>query len=332
PNAQVLEVPLESIFDTIEADKLILSDIRQDPKFAGAIRAALASLGSPVPADKFQTVSIEEGDEKVTYQVDARGNRKEIARAPLWKPEGATTAERNFARAQSDPAFAEYQERMKRAGATSVNVGGSEKEFDKNLGKQLAEQYGEIQKGAQSARSKIATLDALDAALQGAGRTGTGAKTVLAAKRAIGLFGGDPNVSDEEAVVALGNQLALQMRNPSGGAGMPGALSDKDREFLVASVPGIEKTAGGNRQLIDYMKRIEQRSIDVAKMADDYMRENGGRLDYAFYDKLAKWADANPLFPEASGGQAGPNVGHVEDGYVFKGGDPANPDSWERAK
>jgi len=32
--------------------------------------------------------------------------------------------------------------------------------------------------------------------------------------------------------------------------------------------------------------------------------------------------------PESSGNQSGPQVGDVEDGYEFLGGDPANPDNW----
>ena len=80
---------------------------------------------------------------------------------------------------------------------------------------------------------------------------------------------------------------------------MPGAMSDKDREFLVASVPGLDKTPDGNRKLIQYMMLVEQRNIDVAKFANQYAQEHGGRIDNDFFTALADWSEKNPLFPEA---------------------------------
>lgn len=186
------------------------------------------------------------------------------------------------------------------AGRTSVNVNTrQETKFDETIGKNMADQYVDIQKGAQSARGKIATLEALRNRLADAGRTGTGAQTVLGIKRAAQMLGIDTgDLGPAEAAVAIGNQLALQLRNPSSGAGMPGAMSDKDREFLVASVPGLTKTPQGNAQLIDMMMKVEQRNIEVAQRANEYMRRNSGRMDSRFFDELGQWSFANPLFPQ----------------------------------
>lgn len=234
------------------------------------------------------------------------------------------------------PGTPEYQEFMLSGGKgplVTVNNGASSK-YTETLDKALAEKYLEIQNGAQQAQNKLATLQGLEAALGQADYTGMGAETMLAMKqagRALGLDIGD-DLGPEETARALGNQLALQMRSPSGGAGMPGAMSDKDREFLVASVPGLTKTPEGNRRLIDFMKRIEQRNIEVANMAQDYADRNG-QLDNGFFRELREWSEQNPLFAEAeisnvSGGA--PEPGAVEDGYRFKGGDPADPENWER--
>ena len=217
--------------------------------------------------------------------------------------------EYEFAKGQGyEGTFQQFMTDMKKAGATTVNVGEGSGEYRKAIDKKLAEQSISIQEGAQQARSKLATLDALGSALQQSGQTGWGGETLLTvqqAGRALGLDIGD-NLDAKEAARALGNQLALQLRSPSNGAGMPGAMSDKDREFLVASVPGLTKTPEGNARLIEFMKRIEQRNIEVAQLAQQYEAKNG-QIDNGFFKELADWADTNPLFQEQA---AAPSKGN----------------------
>ena len=180
----------------------------------------------------------------------------------------------------------------------NVNMGGSS-EYNKALDKKFADQYITIQDGAQQAHNKLATLSGLESALNQADYTGAGAETLLSVKqgaRALGIDVG--NLSAEETARALGNQLALQLRSPSGGAGMPGAMSDKDREFLVASVPSLTKTPQGNARLIGYMKKVEQRNIEVANLAQEYANKHG-QIDNGFYQFLSQWSDAHPLFTQS---------------------------------
>ena len=190
----------------------------------------------------------------------------------------------------------------KKAGATTINTGDGSSEYNKALDKKYAESFMTIQDGAQSARGKLATLGALSQALKESGDTGYGGETILTLQQAGRLFGVEiGDVGPKEAARALGNQLALQLRNPSGGAGMPGAMSDKDREFLVASVPGLTKTPEGNAKLVDFMTRVEERSIQVAEQAQQYQERNG-QIDNGFYRELSQWSEANPLFPENDAG------------------------------
>jgi hypothetical protein len=113
------------------------------------------------------------------------------------------------------------------------------------------------------------------------------------------------DVAPAQAARALANQLALEMRNPAGGAGMPGAMSDKDREFLIQMIPSLESDPGAVNKMIEYRVRLEKRSQRVAKMARDYRKKNG-KFDEGFFDELQVWSDKNPLFPEA--GQAAPGM------------------------
>lgn len=210
-----------------------------------------------------------------------------------------------FARSQ-DPSIGSYTDwtrENKRAGAINI-VQTGEKEYEKQSAKDFAEANRDMIKGAQSARMKLGTLTRLDQLLSDPSiYTGAGAQKLLSAKKMLKAAGIDVgDVSGPEAIQAIGNQFALELRNPAGGAGMPGALSDKDREFLQASVPGLGQTPEGNRKIVDYMKRVAQRSIDVERLRQDYVKKNG-RLNEGFYRELENFSNANPLFPEAAQSQ-----------------------------
>lgn len=206
-----------------------------------------------------------------------------------------------FARQQGyTGTFMDYQQELRRAGATNVNIDRGETKYDEEMGKQFAQLNKEIIDGAADGRRKIAVLSRLEGILSDPNvYTGAGANLVLQAKRMAKAMGFDVgDLSGPEAINAISNQFALELRNPSGGAGMPGALSDKDREFLQQSVPGLERTPGGNRIIIDFMRRMAERSIQVDKLRRDYVRQHK-RLDEGFYDILAEWSEANPVFTQA---------------------------------
>ena len=86
--------------------------------------------------------------------------------------------------------------------------------------------------------------------------------------------------------------LALDADSDSG-------ISDSDRKSIALIGPGIAKTPEGNRQLIGIYRSIAQREQQVAQMARDYAKANGGRIDAGFDDQVAKFAADNPLFPQA---------------------------------
>lgn len=205
---------------------------------------------------------------------------------------------------QNDPALMQTAAQLKRAGANqnTINMPPMEKAYDAAVGKEFAEQNIGIIKGSQDAQRKIGTLDRLGQLLADPKvQTGAGAEAILQAKRYAKTLGVDVgDIGGAEAVKAIGNQFALELRNPAGGAGMPGAMSDKDREFLQASVPGLQQTPEGNAKIIDYMKRVANRAVQVDKLRQDYVRKHG-RLNEGFYQKLRQHSEANPLFPESGG-------------------------------
>jgi len=208
--------------------------------------------------------------------------------------------------------FFDYQSQLRRSGATNVNIDQKgEASYDQTMGKGLAEDYRGLIEAGRAATGKIAKYEQLKTALDRT-YTGAGGQTVLQLKRLAKSVGVDKlmgvnidDVGDAEFANALGNQLALELRNPAGGAGMPGALSDKDREFLVASIANVDKTPEGNKKLLDMMIGLERRNQQVMKLANDYARDNK-RLSPAFFDQLSQWSEKNPLFAPPAGQQQAP--------------------------
>ena len=200
------------------------------------------------------------------------------------------------------PTLGEWMATQKQAGRTQVSIDQRhESEFGKKLAAQEAERYGSIIKAGSAARDMVGNLDVVGAALDAYNRgskLGTGALGPY--EHALRSYGAALGIGNAETVGAgelaqsIQNRMALMMRNPDGGMGMPGALSDADRKFLVASQPGIDKTPAGNRRMIEIMKRLEQRKIQISEMAADWVGSNGTMK--GFEQHVNKWANANPLF------------------------------------
>jgi len=210
---------------------------------------------------------------------------------------------------------------------------------------------GDLNDRASKASTEEARLQQLEYALS---RTysGFGAEQLLTLRQIGGAFGiGDTDtLGAGELARSISNQLALGLRNPAGGEGMPGNMSNADREFLQRSVPSLQNSPDGWREMIDMRRRLNQYALEQSREANRYLEAGGNAANLRSH--MQRWAEANPLFAapeprqaegrrtlqgEASGlaGEArqavgGPAPGHVEDGYRFRGGDPADPRNWER--
>lgn len=223
---------------------------------------------------------------------------------------------------QARPDLMQMDIARKRAGATNtqVNIKQDTKEGEA-VGKFYGEEFANLQLGARKARQNNSKLDRLEQMFATAtpGRMAPLANSMKAWAQGVGIdlesIGVTDTTPEADSIAAITNQMALALRNPAGGEGMPGALSDKDREFLMASVPGLQKTPGGNQKIIEYMRRMNERSIQEAAMAREY-RKRYGSLDETFYDLLDDYAAENPVFPEAQGivnQNAAPATGNLSD-------------------
>lgn len=224
--------------------------------------------------------------------------------AALMDPQtGARIADNPDVPDWMNPQYVDVQKQIRASGRPQVitNVDTrQETEFAKSLGKQQGEDYANLMKGDMAASSKLNKLGRLESLLGSSGNTGKLTPATMELKAAAESLGFkvDPKLPFQQAAQALSNEIALELRNPAGGAGMPGALSDRDREFLVNMVPNLGKTPEGNKMLIDTMRKLAKREKDVARLAREY-RKKTGKFDEGFYEVLSQFSAQNPLFPQA---------------------------------
>lgn len=181
-----------------------------------------------------------------------------------------------------------------------------EKEEAKKVGGGFGEQYITLQKADLDSRAKVSKYDRMDQLLSQieTGKLEPAKTSIQAIAESLGLDV-DKSLPSKQAFQALSGEIALSLRNPSGGAGMPGALSDKDLAFLQSMTPDLGKTTEGNRLIIETARKLAKRDQDVAKMAREY-RKKHGQFDEGFFDELAVYSDKNQLFAERpTGGKKG---------------------------
>jgi hypothetical protein len=310
--------------------------------FESGYMDALAKDGEPVKVSKNDRL-VEPGTNKILLD----------SKEEQWTPEvrGGISGQRNTLTGEWKPADMRPQ--------TTVNNETKLPPQETDIQKYFAKRYEKIEEGADQANSMNMRLDRLGQLLEQV-TTGKFAGSTLELKKmakAAGVnlesWGIADDVPAAEAARSLANELALQLRNPAGGAGMPGAMSDQDRTFLQSMVPGLETTAEGRKLMLETSRKLNGRSVEVARRARAYMGKNDGKLDAGFFTELQDWADQNQLFPQTKEGEPDPQkwsrveipaelkspnggplpppkVGDVVDGHSFMGGDPKDPTRWQK--
>jgi hypothetical protein len=169
-------------------------------------------------------------------------------------------------------------------------------EYQKKVAGDFADQRKSIMQSDFSAPGNIAKYQKIGQLLSDVdGGKFTPAGTELAS--ALNSFGikVDRNLSNKQAAMALANEAALQLRSPSGGAGMPGALSNSDRDFLASMTPNQAQSADGRKQVIDAYIAVQKRNQQIGQFARNYEKKYG-QLDNGFFGQLSAWSNSNPLF------------------------------------
>lgn len=201
-----------------------------------------------------------------------------------------------------NPAVQAAKRDVAKAGASNVFTKvdlAQETEENKAIGKELGQQYADIQKGGTVAGSKIEKFRRMSQLAEGinTGKLAPAIADVSAIADSLGVKI-DRNLGSKQALEALSNEVALSLRGTADGGGMPGAMSDKDREFLKAMTPGLAKTPEGNKLIIESGIKLAQRQQEIAKKAREYRAKN--RTLEGFSEFMQKYADENPLFGDSA--------------------------------
>lgn len=175
-------------------------------------------------------------------------------------------------------------------------------------GKDLAKTTKEVRTKATGAKKNDIDLDRMALALNRYAKTGNLAKLKLDARKFAQGFGVpfDEEITGEtEVLAALGNLAALAVRNPESGLGLPGQTSNKDLDFLIASVPGLSRTAQGNLLLIKFAKRKNKMMRDLAvfqgEKIKEYRKENKTSVGLPpnLADDLSEFINEYEIFTES---------------------------------
>jgi muramidase (phage lysozyme) len=294
----ILQNPWASDGQKAVASAVLKQEIEQgDPAYQLGLRKSqieLDQLEHPSPDYGFTSV----GDNLV------RTDKRTGDAIPVYqgKPKG-TPKEQDYeyyaaqekAQGRQPLSFGDWDVRNSKAGSSSVTVNNA---GTTELQKLFAKRYDDISTQAQGAPDAIAKLDRMTALSKDPNfYSGTGAGTVQFFKQALAALGGDPNAAAPmEEFAALSNRAVLDTMGGSLGTG----FSNADRDFVVSTVPALDATPQGNLKRIDVLRRINQRKIEIGKMADDYVMQNG-QLDAGFNKLLSQYAETHPLFGDLSG-------------------------------
>jgi hypothetical protein len=208
-----------------------------------------------------------------------------------------TAAEKEYDRAAAEGyqgSFMDFLQAKKKEFNIGINTEGAD-DFTKALMKGMATRYETYQSEADAAEKAMANLNLMgNLVSQDDFYSGPFGNQVTAVRRVATLFGADPQqVADAETFNKIAKDSALQVMGGSLGVG----FSNADRDFVEAMVPNIENTKAGNLKIIEVQAKIQNRKIELARMAEQYAAENGTLKGFRAF--ITEWRQQNPLFSAA---------------------------------
>lgn len=229
----------------------------------------------------------------------------------------------------------EYEKDLAEAKRAQVNIDQKgESKFSEELGKGLAKQFNEMAEDGIKAADDRLLYGRLGSLLE---QSGTGSSIAFTnwvrANTGIKL---SPKADVAEAADSLVNYLKPRMRVAG-----TGASSDKDLDAFGKAIPSLMSTPEGKRIIVETlggMATARQERGDIAmrvQMGEIKPKEAIAEIR-ALGDPFKSFRDYQADRAGAAGRQSPetklPAIGDVIDGFRFNGGNPAQPESWDKVQ
>ena len=233
------------------------------------------------------------------------------------------------------PELAQLRERLSRAGAasTTVQLPPSEKAEQTKRGEFLLDQYKKISEQASSARRMLTRVDLAESILDKGFRTGWGAEVQTKAASFLGAFGvedASKYAANSQTFLAMVREVVfdrmLEQKGPQ---------TDNDARRLDQTAASLTNEREANKFLLSAARAISNRDIKQQKFYADWYKKNktyDGAEDAWLEGEGAKSIFTEPALKNYAPAKPAPKVGDIVDGWRFKGGDPKDQKSWEKAK
>lgn len=224
------------------------------------------------------------------------------------------------------PEEEQQQLRLRRAGASSQTVTMGSEPGDSELRKSLDKKEGEVwsaykETGATAAsmQQDFQVLDELIAMAPQGPLTGALANAI-------------PGVSSAgDAFNSIVKRIAPTLRAPGSGS-----TSDIEYDGMLRSLPNLRNRPEANQMIAEIMKAKAQMNMQRSGIVTQYQTGELSAADTRrMLGELDKQSIITPEMKQALGmlgGNQGPQTGDIEDGYRLKGGDPADPNNWEKVR
>lgn len=210
---------------------------------------------------------IQRTEEARALGLDGKAAQEYVLTGKLPRNAGPTTKERDFERAQRDPAYAAWLDKNAPKG-TTVNVSNvGQSAFDRELGKQDAGTYATWRDNAVQAQKTLAQLENVEQILTAA-ETG---KVNEALAMAGQYFGTEAGANLQTLKAAIQPIVLSQVKQLGSGNG----ITDADRKFIEAGMPGFGNDPRANERVVRIMEQSAGANIRLYEEADKHLAQVG---------------------------------------------------------